>query len=264
MTTSSANLGLTLYNNTTDQSGSFITWTRNMSGSSASNMTKIDAYAGGISASMTNLTSSISGSVTTINSTISSISGSITSILASIVTLNTRLQRIGEFSGAGQADFTGISGSFTHLLLIGTTAANLGNVPGTGSVSVDFNGDSTQSNYGDITWQKNTTVGVTTEYFTSYLYGAIMVATTIDYTAYPSYGIPFLALVPNFSASGGLYKNALGFSGGYYSGAKEIRLNGGFWRSTAAITRLRVFATYGSSLRRDFGVGTKITLYGLG
>lgn len=264
MTTPSTNLGLTLYNNTTDQSGSFITWTRDMSGSSNSNMTKIDAYSGGVSASLTNLSSSMSGSVTVLNSTINGISGSITSILADIVTLNIKLQKISTFSGAGQANFNNISGSYTHLLLMGVTCANIGGVPGTGSVGIDFNGDSTQSNYGDIQWQKNYTSGVTTEYFTSYLYGSIAVATTIDYTSYPSYGIPFFAIIPNYSASSGLYKNALGFSAGYYAGAKEIRLMGGYWLNTSAINRVRIFATYGSSLRRNFGAGTIITLYGLG
>lgn len=263
MTTPSTNLGLTLYNNTTDQSGSFITWTRDMSGSSNSNMTKIDAYAGFVSASVTNLSSSMSGSVTVINNTISSISGSITSILADIVTLNTRFQKISEFSGAGQANFTSISGSFTHLLLVGVTTANLGVLSGTGSVSIDFNGDATQANYNAITWQKNTTSGVTTEYFTEYNYGSIQVGTTISYTTYPSYGVPFFALIPNYSASGGLYKTALGFSAAHY-GARENRLQGGFWLDTDAINRVRVFATYGGSTRRNFGAGTLITLYGLG
>ena len=265
MTTPSTNLGLTLYNNTTDQSGSFITWTRNMSGSANSNMTKIDAYAGFVSASVTNLSSSMSGSVTVLNNTISSISGSITSILADIVTLNTRFQRIGVFSGAGQASFTSISGSFTHLLLIGVASLSLSAVSGVGpSVGVDFNSDSTQANYGDINWIKDKTTGVTAEYFSTYSYGAIIIAPSISNTTYPSYGVPFFAIIPNYSASGGLYKNALGFGGGYYSGASQMRLSGGYWLNTNAITSLRVFGLYGSSTRRSFVAGTKITLYGLG
>lgn len=265
MTTSSTNLGLTLYNNTTDQSGSFITWTRNMSGSANSNMTKIDAYAGFVSASVTNLSSSMSGSVTVINNTINSISGSITSILADIVTLNTRFQRISVFSGAGQANFTGISGSFTHLLLIGVTSLSLTGVSGVGPVvGVDFNGDSTQANYGDINWIKDKTTGVTAEYFSSYLYGAIILAPSLSNTTYPSYGVPFFAIIPNYSVSGGLYKNALGFGGGYYAGASQMRMSGGYWLATSVINRIRVFGLIGNSTRRNFAAGTKITLYGIG
>lgn len=265
MTTSSANLGLTLYNNTTDQSGSFITWTRNMSGSANSNMTKIDAYAGAVSASVVNLSSSMSGSITVINNTIDSISGSITNILADIVTLNTRFQRIGVFSGVGQANFTNISGSFTHLLLIGVTSMSIPSVSGVGPVvCIDFNGDSTQANYGDISWIKDKTSGVTAEYYSSYAYGAIILSPSLSNITYPNYGVPFFALIPNYSVSGGLYKNAFGFGGGYYNGASQMRLSGGFWLSTQIITRVRVFGLNGSSSRRNFADGTKITLYGLG
>ena len=43
-----------------------------------------------------------------------------------------------------------------------------------------------------------------------------------------------------------------------------LSTQGGFWNSTAAINRVRVFGGSGSyTTRYDFSAGTQITLYGL-
>ena len=73
MTTTSTNLGLILYNATTDQSGSFISWSNDVTGSSISNMTIIDTFAGDISGSLTDAKNQVSGSITDINSDLSTI-----------------------------------------------------------------------------------------------------------------------------------------------------------------------------------------------
>ena len=63
MTTTSSFLNLVLYNSTTDQSGSFISWTNDIGGSVVSNMTKIDSFSNEISGCVVSSDSSISGSV---------------------------------------------------------------------------------------------------------------------------------------------------------------------------------------------------------
>lgn len=260
MTTSSPYLNLTLFNSTTDQSGSFIDWQLAVSGSSNSNMVKIDNYSGSASGSITALNTSITGSLNSISGSMNIITGSLTTMFSQITSLGLRLAKLGEFSGAGQADFNNISGSYTHLLIIGVAAGNYNdfNV----DVGVDFNTDANSSNYSSLQWlrQMNPT---NFEFMSEIVNGAITIANVPGIASPTGYGGPFIALIPNYSSSTGFYKTGMGFSAMHHGGY-EGSLQGGAWKSTNAITRVRIFATIGTSTRYDFISGTKITMYGLG
>lgn len=263
MTSTTTNLNLITYNNTTDQSGSFITWTQNMSGSVNSNMTKIDNWSGSASGSMTNLNTFVSGSLASISGSMNSISGSLATIMTNITALGLRFAKLDEFSGAGQADFNNISGSYTHLLLMGVACGNYGN--SNVDVGIDFNTDANSSNYVAFQWGRNH-AGTDFEYLQEYLIGGIVVANVPGTLSSSNYGGAFFALIPNYSVDGsGFYKTGMGISArhnisDYYGGA----LQGGSWKSTSRITRIRVFAGVGTSTRYSFVTGTKISLYGLG
>jgi len=260
MTTTSTNLGLILYNSTTDQSGSFINWTNNVSGSSNSNMVKIDVFSSNISGSLTDARSQISGSITTINSDISTITSTISTLTSSVNTLNLKLQKLDEFTGGGQANFSSISQNHKHLLIVGTTSGS----PSVGAtfpdVGCDFNADANSSNYYSSTWQRFSPS--TLETFTSYSIGGCLLGNTTRNSSYPC---GLFAIIPNYSATSGLYKTAMGYAshadGGTTAGAA---LTNGVWKSVSAITRIRLFITQGSTQRYNFNPGTVISLYGFG
>jgi hypothetical protein len=259
MTTSSTNLNLTLYNNSTDQSGSFITWAQNMSGSSASNMTKIDSFAGSVSGSITTLTSNISGSMSRISASMITITGSQANISGSIAALNLRLMKLYEFSGAGLLDFNNIPQTYTHLLILGVAAANYVSDM---DVGVDFNGDANNSNYIEVQWQRSLTPS-NFEYIAASLDAQVVIGNIPGAAA--GYGAPIMAIIPNYSASsGGLYKTGMGMSAfGLTTGYMVIGNQGGVWKITDPITRIRMFASAKSSVRYPFIAGTKISIYGL-
>ena len=258
MTSTTTNLGLTTYNNTTDQSGSFITWVRVMSGSAGSNMVKIDNFSGSVSGSIAALDGPISGSISVLTSQMTGLSGSITEIDANITALGLRLIKLSEFTGAGTADFTSISQSYTHLMIIGTAAINYAasNV----DVGCDFNGDANGANYNSVQWQKDATWELLSEYPN---YGAAWLA-NVPGSMYSGYGAPIFAIIPNYSSSGGFYKNAMGVNVFQSPGGARSMIQGGYWLSTEAITRVRIFGIYGSAARRSFLAGTVISLYGIG
>jgi len=267
MPSTTTNLGLTVYSSgSADQwSGSFITWQQAMSGSANSNMTKIDEYAGFISGSVTSLISNTSGSMTDISGSIASISGSLTALTATVTALGLRFQKLAEFSGSGQANFTNISQDYTHLLIVGE--ANSVYNGATATLAMDFNADANSSNYLSLQWVRQFSL-VDSEYFSNYERGCIYLG---DIPAYLSrdgttyYGGTFLGLIPNYAASGGFYKTGMGISQySYLTNFSSAGLQGGVWKSSVPITQIRVFSIYSSSLRLDFQVGTKITLYGLG
>lgn len=261
MTTLSTNLQLVLYNNTTDQSGSLLAWLQDMSGSVNSNMTKIDAWSGGVTGSITNLSGSLTGSMVNITGSITNISGSINTILSDIANLQLRIRKLDEFSGAGQADFNNISGSYTHLLIFGTVAT----VGTNGEITLDFNGDANSANYNSYAWYRYIQPAVDNEYFVQKLTGGI--ATTGvpgDGIAVTEYGGPAFIIIPNYSGSGGFNKVAFGISFDVGRVISRGLLGGGYWANTAPITRIRLGVTRSNSTRYDFRDGSKLTLYGLG
>ena len=260
MTSLTSNISLTTYNNTTDQSGSFVSWVHDMSGSSNSNMTKIDDFAGVISGSVTGIGTSVSGSATTINNVMSDISGSLITLTASLATLNLRLQKIDEFEGEGQADFNSIPQTFSHLVIMGVAAANLAYT--NNDMGCDFNGDANTANYASLQWQRH--MSPTFEALSEYLRGEILLG-NIPGNTYTEYGAPVFVIIPNYSASSGFYKTGMGLTTYHRAGANYAStMQGGVWKRTTAITRVRLFALYSASTRYDFLAGTKLSLYGFG
>ena len=262
MTTTSSFLNLTLYNGTTDQSGSFITWTNDMTGSSNSNMIKIDNFSQEISACAISLNSNISGSVTSINSNISILSGSVTALSGSLINTNHQFQKLDEYTYTSGSlttdiiDFNNIPQDYTNLLIVGITG--VGKRLTVSNVVIDFNGDANQGNYSAVQWAKNDA----SEYIAERLTGGIVIG--ISNAFYPSsaYGAPLFATIPNYSSSGGFFKTAMGHLA-TIENPYVTSLMGGVWKSTAPITRIRIGVSF-SGTRYPFLIGSKVSLYGFG
>jgi hypothetical protein len=254
------NLSLTTYNNTTDQSGSFVTWLHDMSGSSNSNMTKIDNWSGSASGSITNLSSILSGSMTDLTTQMSAISGSLVNLTASVASLQLRLKKIDEFDGVGQADFDDIPQDFTHLLIMGVAASSRSET--VSNLGCDFNGDANLTSYKSLAWGI-WSVG-SFESFSEALHADIRIGGLPGTTSY-GYGSPVFAIIPNYSADGGFYKLGMGYTTYHLGGTWFTSgMQGGVWLYNSPITRVRIFATVGSTTRFNFVAGTKLTLYGFG
>jgi len=254
MTTTSSFLNLILYNSTTDQSGSFISWTNDVAGSSNSNMTKIDSFSQEISGCVVSLNSNISGSITSINSNISILSGSVTALSGSLTTANYKFQKLDEFSGAGRADFRNIPQNHSHLLIMGITGTAY---VGISNVVADFNGDANQGNYNTVQWAKSNSL----EYISERSPGGIVIGNANTYIS-PLYGTGLYAIIPNYSGSSGFFKTAMGYLA-TIENPYGVGLVGGVWRSVSPITRIRISVSY-SGTRYNFVAGTKISLYGFG
>ena len=268
MTSLSTNLGLILYNNTTDQSGSFITWQKDLSGSANSNMTTIDRWAGEASGSITSLDAAVSASMTDLNSQISIVSASLVSVDADITTILGNLEKLDEFTGAGQASFTSLDQTHKHLLVMGLAGcgdSTLGS--GTLNLGCDFNGDANSYSYETMGWQRTLDDFETVSNWTP---GAIIIGEVGNYyDAVGGYGTGVFAIIPNYSSSSGFYKNAMGFTAGYHStslaGNSVAGLKGGVWKSVSAITSIRFFLlNAGNSRRYNFASGTVLSVYGFG
>jgi len=260
MTTSSSFINLTLYNSgSSDQSGSFLTWTQNMSGSSNSNMTKIDSFAGSTSASVVTLRSNITGSMANISGSMTYISGSLNNISGSINALNLRLYKLYEFTGAGLLDFNNIPQTYTHLLILGVAAAN--NPVYYMDIGCDFNGDANSTNYTAIQWQRIYSPDF--EYISPYLTAQILLG-NIPGSSGSGFGGPIMAIIPNYSVNGGFYKSGMGMGSFAISTTRILASNqGGTWLSNNPITRIRMFGSLDTSVRYSFLTGTKISIYGM-
>jgi hypothetical protein len=253
MTTTSSFLNLILYNLTTDQSGSFISWTNDVGGSVVSNMTKIDSFSSEISGCVVSINSNISGSITSTNNTISLLSGSVTALSGSLNNINNKLQKLDEFSGAGQADFDNIPQNHKNLLIMGVTGTTY---TGISNIVADFNGDANQENYGSVQWAKDNSF----EYLSHRSTGGIVIGNANSYSSL--YGTAIFAIIPNYSGSSGFFKTGMGYIAAIEN-PYGVGLVGGVWRSVSPITRLRISVSF-SGTRYNFITGTKISLYGFG
>ena len=267
MTTTSTNLGLILYNSTSDQSGSFISWTNDVSGSSNSNMTIIDAFAGNISGSLTDARNQISGSITDINSDISSILSSISILTASTAALNLKFQKLYEFTGPGQIDFNNIPQEYKNLVIIGSGQGvpTRGAANSSPNLGADFNGDANNANYKAVQWAQQRDY-MYSFYPPSSLYkdelGAVYLG-SLKSTTSPSFPSSILSIIPNYSSTG-MYKTAMGF-GAHSDNYWVVSGNfGGVWKNTSAITRIRMFSLQSNSTRYNLLSGTIISIYGFG
>jgi len=259
------NLNLNTYNHGVDDDESFQKYRTDLDGTTDSNMTLIDDWAGLFALSVLTLATNTSVSMTPINALLGSISGSIVNSRSASSIISGCFVRLDTFSGSGQPDFSGISSSYTHLLLMGRGYLTYGGGPPAfvTNLGIDFNGDSGSSNYFSIIWKNSGSSGSYTETCaTDSSSGAIFVGQTYTNSSFPI-NLPIFVLIPNYSSSSGFYKIAMGFSvGGSGEGLLEAgaALQGGTWLSTNAINRIRLFG-YTASAKQDFNE-SEFSLYG--
>jgi hypothetical protein len=274
--TISDNLSLNIFAPGVDLDEGFEKYRMDLDGPSDSNMTIIDQYLGStFPALLAALSVSSSGSPSSITGSLSSISGSISTINSDITTIGTRFTRLGTHTGSGQADFNSIPGTYTHILILGMAMADTpsGVIQ---NVGIDFNGITTAGSYSTIEWETSGSYTSTDAYGTERFYelstpGYISIGQVSGSYTEP-FGSAFMAIVPNYSASGSFYKNAFGISSMMGSivttdftldGRVSLAAQGGYFKSTAAITRIRVFSGSATTTRYNFETGTQISIFGL-
>jgi len=262
---STSYLNLFTYNVSDDGDIGFDELRANINGSgSSSNMNIFDAFAGQLLINVPNLLSGYSASDVLISASVSSASAQVEASGSQITDTSTRFEIIDTFSGSGQANFTGISQDYSHLLIMGRASTkNPNHISGVG---IDFNGDATSASLLYSGWIRSGS---------AYPYGSDTVITgsgdvlignvsgCISGSDTHLYGGSIFAIIPNYSDSTGLYKVAMGYSSLSQDYWRNSGIVGGVWTSNAAINRIRIFGTGGSSVRYDFFDGTEITLYGI-
>lgn len=190
-----------------------------------------------------------------------SASGSIAMASSALNVIENKFKLLGTFTGASQADFTGISQAFTHIIILGTAAVDT--LASFASVGIDFNGDSGSTNYKTMRWGNSGSEYPYTENITgSSTYGQITLG-RVNTSITDGYGSMFMGIIPDYSGSGSLYRSAMGFSIFSDLNWANVAMQGGTWISTSAINRIRVFGSADSSTRLNFFDGTKIFIYGL-
>jgi hypothetical protein len=149
-------------------------------------------------------------------------------------------------AGAASISFTSIPGTYTdlRLVLVGTSP---GNYP-----SIRYNNDSASN------------------YSMTQIYGTGSSAASNRNTSqtewYPNINamsstVPTMIEVDVFSYAGSTFKTGLATSSFDFNGSGSTVRSVGLYRSTTAITRLDIFALYGSP--QEFNTGTTATLYGI-
>jgi hypothetical protein len=274
--TLSNNLLLNIFAPGVDLDESFEKYRMDLDGPTDSNMTIIDGFLGTtFPALVSALASSSSGSTAIITNRLSSISGSISTINSDLTTIGTRFTRLGTHTGSGQADFNSIPGTYTHIIILGMAMADTpsGVIQ---NVGIDFNGSTTAADYAAIEWETSGSYNSAGAYGTERFYDltapAYISIGQVSGSYTDPFGSAFMAIVPNYSASGSFYKNALGISAFMGSvvttdftldGRVSLAVQGGYWKSTAAITRIRVFSGSAATTRYNFDTGTQISIFGL-
>lgn len=156
------------------------------------------------------------------------------------------VSKIGELvhpGGNNLFDFTNIPEDYSHLLLIGSQ-----NTAGASGVGVRFNGD-TANNY---IWTDIVASG-----------GAITSGTSAATSlarigaAWNSNHVGVFTFIPFYR--GGAQKRSLSIMYGHNGGAYDMRIHGGHWSGTAAISRLQVVGD-----TQNFNAGSIFSLYGIG
>lgn len=145
-------------------------------------------------------------------------------------------------SAASSIDFTSIASSWTDLklVIIGTCSS------GTSTVDLTFNND-TATNY-SMTRLRGDGSSATAANYTnrSYIWVGSLDSTTV----------PTMATVDIFSYSGSTYKTLLSSIAADLNGSGTVQNYVGLWRSTSAITSIKLSAG-------NFNTGTTATLYGI-
>lgn len=280
--TSTSSLNLQLFTPNIDLNKSFESLRADLNGPTNSNMTKFDSFAGNISLLLSSSYSSASSSILPLNNFANfsgSASGSIANIKSASAQISASFLQIGVFSGSGQADFSGLNQSYNNILIIGQ--AQINNVAsGSFNIACDFNGDLTGLSYIATNWvitgsgystgNVNTYLSNQVETFSTYTGSQIILA---NVSASPSLGFGglFYGIIPNYSANGGFYKNAMGIyvslqinsSSGSDMLQFSLGKSGGMYMSACPITRIRIFGSDNAGNRYNFSNNTVISLYGL-
>jgi hypothetical protein len=263
---STTNLNLTTFNVGVTSDESFEDFRLDLDNVTDSNMTKIDAWSATIPVLLSTILNNTTASLVAPYNLITSSTASAITSACVVHSVETFFNKIGEFSGSGQADFNSLTQAYNHILILGQA---LGYTSGGSDtfydVGIDFNGDSGSSNYLSVQWENST---IYSETIASYQNSQITISiipasSTITYNAPGS----IMAIIPYYSGSGGLYKCAMAFSANVLipgSGSQVVATQGGVWINTSPITRIRIFPKTHRSLtpKRDFIGATKISLYG--
>jgi hypothetical protein len=144
--------------------------------------------------------------------------------------------------------FSSIPATYTDLRLVivarGTTADNC---------SIQFNND-TGTNYSETGLQGNGTAAASwrrTNVAYIRLTNAAGLPTAANTFLMNTYDI--------FNYAGSTYKTVLGINSNDQNGSGDSGRLAGLWRSTSAITSIKIFTNFGA----DFTIGTTATLYGI-
>jgi hypothetical protein len=258
--TNTTNLNLELHNRGVDLNRSFESYRMGLNGDVVSNMLKIDTFSLTLGILLSSLTSQVSGSHLTVDTFISNASGSVVDLTSDIDEIDTRFEKLDEFSSTGQADFNSISQDFTHLLIFGVASIN--SAVSFADVGCDFNADTNTANYEAVEWKRSGSPISASAIFDDYAIGQIILGNAAG-SSDTGYGGGFISIIPNYSVNGGLYKTALGYSANYFEDWMSVSKPGGCWLSTSPITRIRIFGSNKTSTRLNFLSGTTISLYGL-
>ena len=263
---STTNLGLATFNEGVDLDQSFEDYRITLDGPTDSNMTMIDAWAMTVPILLASVLSETSASIAVAGSFILNATGSAIASACVVHSVETFFNKIGEFSGSGQANFTGITQAYNHILILGQ-ASELSTLGISGDVGIDFNGDSTSASYITMQWERSGSAISTASIETIGAYQSSQITIgSVPRSLAADYGGTIMALIPYYSGSSGFYKTAMGFSSFIASPYFLSGMQGGVWKSVAPITRIRIFAKdhqSGSTVAKsDFSTSTKISLYG--
>lgn len=145
-------------------------------------------------------------------------------------------------------EFTSISGSYTDLRIVITMLST--SSPGT-SVNIQFNNDTgTTYSQQDIFSNASTppTANRTSNDDRWYITGVTADATSTT--------MPLVSIIDVFSYAGSTFKSGLIRYGGDKNGSGRAAVRIGMWRSTSAITSIKIFCT-------NVTTGSQVTLYGI-
>jgi hypothetical protein len=157
---------------------------------------------------------------------------------------------------AANIDLTSISGSYAHLLIVAYLRTDLAGL--TGSLGLQFNGDTTASyDYQQLLGSGSGATSFEQFAQTSARAGSMPAASAIA----NSFGVS-MVFIPHYAGSAN-NKVALSLGAskvGVTTGSMFVGGWGGFWRSSAAISRITLLSQAGGNLV----AGSRVTLYGLG
>ncbi len=149
-------------------------------------------------------------------------------------------------SAASSITFSGISSTYTdlRLVIVGTSDTTL-------SHRIQYNND-TATNYSNtyMSGTGSSAVSGRTTGDTSIRFASVQVGVSST--------IPYFAAVDIFSYAGSTNKTNLVMTSNDQNGSGDVLQVVGLWRSTAAITSVKLFLASG-----NFNAGTTATLYGI-